>query len=308
MKVIVLGADGYLGWPTCMHLKSKGHDVIAVDNYIRRQDTNPLIDLPTLMGRTRIFEDVSGATIGVEELDIANFTALDELFADERPDAVVHYAEPASEDEAARDATNLAHAVLNNCPDCHIVKLGALNLPDDELRAKLRVTELMQGSVYGTIDEEGVPQDLGTHFYYDSIFGTPLNRFVVQAVVGHSLTVTNGESGRGYIDLRDAVQCVNLAVGSPPDPGEHRVVEDQFTERFSELELAERVQEAGLLLGMNVGVRHTVDEEAQESYLNAEVFRSPEFDPHILTSDTILEMIEFVKKHRDQVNESLIER
>jgi UDP-sulfoquinovose synthase len=360
MKIIVLGADGYLGWPTCMYLKARGHDVIAVDNYLKRRLEDevrggPLVRMPNLMGRSRLFEDVSSATIAVEELDVTDYRALDELLADEKPDAIVHYAEQPSGpysmighreaaltlDNNVRGTLNLVHAVLNNCPECHIVKLGTMGeygtpnidieegwidiehngrkdrmlfpraagslyhttkILDTDLlwfyvrMKKLRVTDLMQGPVYGTIAEGSVPDELGTHFHYDDIFGTALNRFVVQAVVGHPLTVYgSGKQTRGYIDLRDTVQCVALAAESPPERGELRIM-NQFTESFSVWDLAERVRAAASDAQIDVKI----------DFIDNPRIESEGLEPHLLDSDTILEMIEYVQKHRAKVDESLI--
>lgn len=374
MKIIVLGADGYLGWPTCMYLTSKGHEVIAVDNYLKRRVTDavgvqPLVEMPRLMGRTKRFEESSGATIRFEELDICDFGALDELFANEKPDAVVHYGEQPSgpysmmgHSEAAltldnnvRGTLNLIHAILNHCPDCHIVKLGTMgeygtpktDIPEGffefeyngrkdtrlfpreagslyhtckiletdlmhfYVRMKgLRVTDLMQGPVYGSITESGVSPDLGTHFYYDSIFGTALNRFVVQAVAGIDLTVYGkGGQTRGYLDIRDTVECVRLAVESPVEKGELRVM-NQFTEDFSANDLAERVREAGSQMGLNVGVQHIENPriESEDHHYHAENGKllNLGLEPHLLNTETVMEMIEYVQKHKDRIDHSVI--
>jgi UDP-sulfoquinovose synthase len=372
MKIIVLGADGYLGWPTCMYLTAKGHDVIAVDNYLKRDLTAktggaPLVEMPRLPGRTKLLEDVTGAGLRFEEMDICNFEALNDLFADEKPDVVVHYGEQPSgpysmigHEEAALTlhnnvggTLNVVHAILNNCPDCHLVKLGTMgeygtptcDIPegffefehngkkatrlfpreagslyhttkilDTDLihfyvrMKKLRVTDLMQGPVYGAIT--GVDPYLGTHFHYDGIFGTALNRFVVQAVVGHPLTVYGkGNQTRGYLDIRDTVECVRLACESTPKRGELRVM-NQFTEDFSALGLAERVVAAGAKVDLDVQVDHIENPriESEDHYYKAENQKLLDLglEPHLLTDETIVDMIEFVQKHRDKVDESLI--
>ncbi len=107
----------------------------------------------------------------------------------------------------------------------------------------LRATDLNQGVVYGVeTDESAGDERLITRFDYDQYFGTVLNRFCVQAVIGHPLTVY-GEGGqtRGFLNIRDTLQCVELAVDNPADLGEFRVF-NQFTEQFSVGELAELVR------------------------------------------------------------------
>ena len=117
----------------------------------------------------------------------------------------------------------------------------------------LAVTDLMQGPVYGlSTDEADLHPMLVPNFHYDDIFGTVVNRFLVQAVAGIPLTVYGkGGQTRGYLNLRDTLQCIALAAAHPAKKGELRIL-NQFTETFSINQLAERVQrvatrDAGLL-------------------------------------------------------------
>ena len=120
----------------------------------------------------------------------------------------------------------------------------------------LRATDLNQGVVYGIeTDESSRDERLLTRFDYDEYFGTVLNRFCVQAVIGHPLTVY-GEGGqtRGFLNIRDTLQCVELAVDNPAGLGEFRVF-NQFTEQFSVSELAELVATAAAETGREVEIR-----------------------------------------------------
>ncbi len=110
----------------------------------------------------------------------------------------------------------------------------------------LRATDLNQGVVYGVeTDESALDPRLATSFHYDEVFGTALNRFCAQAAVGFPLTVYGrGGQTRGYLNIRDTIQCVGLAIANPAEPGELRVF-NQFTEQFSVLDLAERVRTRG---------------------------------------------------------------
>jgi len=115
----------------------------------------------------------------------------------------------------------------------------------------LRATDLNQGVVYGTItDETALGEGLINRFDYDEVFGTVLNRFCIQAAVGHPLKVYGkGGQTRGFLDIRDTVRCVELACLNPAAPGECRVF-NQFTEQFSVLEIAKLVQAAGNTIGL----------------------------------------------------------
>src|SRR5271155_2772810 len=119
----------------------------------------------------------------------------------------------------------------------------------------ISATDLNQGVVYGTItDETAMDEALVNRFDYDEVFGTALNRFCVEAAVGHPLTVygTGGQT-RGFLDIRDTVRCVELACLNPAGRGEFRVF-NQFTEQFSVMDLAHLVQNAGKQSGLNVEI------------------------------------------------------
>ncbi|KKL14059.1 hypothetical protein LCGC14_2519540, partial [marine sediment metagenome] len=254
MRVLVLGADGYLGWPTCMYLSKRGHDVLGVDNYFRRKaakelECEPLVPTPDLEGRVDVWKSVSGKEVNVRIGDVSDYGFLLNIFREFKPDAVVHYAEQPSAPYSMMDqgkasftlrnnlisTLNMVYAVKEVNPDCHIVKLGTMGeygTPDIDIEEGwldiehkgrkdrflfprqsgslyhttkiqdtdmlwfyvrvwgLRVTDLMQGPVYGiSTDEVDRDERLLPNFHYDEIFGTVLNRFVVQAVAGYPLTV-----------------------------------------------------------------------------------------------------------------------
>jgi len=135
----------------------------------------------------------------------------------------------------------------------------------------LRSTDIMQGVVYGTaIDEiEGRPE-LATRFDFDQAFGTAINRFCAQAVIGLPLTpYGKGQQRRGFLALRDSIQCLTLATESPPESSDYRVF-NQFEEVYSVMELAERVQRIGNESGLDVKI-HPVENprtEAEVHYYN----------------------------------------
>jgi UDP-sulfoquinovose synthase len=173
---------------------------------------------------------------------------------------------------------------------------------------QLRVTELNQGIVYGVDTDETVLDDrLATRFDYDECFGTVLNRFCVQAVAGHRLTVF-GEGGqtRGYLNIRDTLNCVMLAATNPAAPGDFRVF-NQFTERFGVLELAERVRDVGSGLDMDVEIAHVRDPriERQQHYYRARHTALLELglQPTHLTDGVLKGMLQAVGRHRDRIDQ-----
>lgn len=375
MRVLILGGDGYLGWPTAMHLSARGHEVAVVDNYFRRQackakDVPALFATPELDERGRLWKARSGKDIAVHVGDVADYPFLLDTVRAFKPDAMVHYAEQPSapysmlgHDEALftlqnnlTSTLNVAYAVHEAAPECHIVKLGTMgeygtpNIPIEEgwitierdgrsqkflfprqagslyhttkiqdtdllyfyVRVwGLRVTDLMQGPVYGVFtDENEDDEQLTSHFNYDELFGTVLNRFMVQAVAGVPLTVYGkGGQTRGYLNIKDTMQCVRLAVESPPASGELRIL-NQFTEVFSVNELAEKVHDAGGRLGIKVAVENVANPrvEAEEHYYEPKHhgLRELGLRPNLLTEDALAGMMEFVRRHANGVRRDII--
>lgn len=375
VKIVVLGADGYLGWPTCMHLAALGHEVVAVDNYLKREiadatSSSPLVEMPRLRDRAEIFANKTGHEIRICEGDLNESSFMKFVIGGERPDAVVHYAEQPSgpysmigDEEASLTlhnnvgtTLNLVQAVLQNCPECHIIKLGTMgeygtpNIDIEEgwlevehngrkqkrlfpreagsfyhttkildtdilwfwVRMRgLKVTDLMQGPVYGMHTEQTkLHDDLGTHLWYDDIFGTALNRFAVQAVAGIPMTVYGGGSQtRGYLDIRDTLQCITLAAENPAEQGELRIL-NQFTENFSANDLALIVQKAAAKLSIDARIDHIENPriESEEHYYNPKKdgFDKLGLKPHLLTEDTVVGMLEYIQNHRKGIDANSI--
>ena len=176
---------------------------------------------------------------------------------------------------------------------------------------KLRSTDLNQGVVYGIdTDETALDARLATSFHYDEVFGTALNRFTVQAVAGIPLTVYGrGKQTRGFLNIRDTLRCVELALLNPPPAGEYRVF-NQFTETFSVLELAELVKRQGEKHGLAVRIEHLENPrvEAEQHYYNARHQKLLDLGlvPHLL-SDVLLEsMLHRVREHAARIKKDII--
>lgn len=371
MRIIILGGDGYLGWPTAMDMAASGHEVWAVDNYLRRniaQETQSeaLLPTPNLHERADIFEAATGKKINVVIGDCTDFRMMSELFESVKPEAVIHYAEQPSApysmmgfDQAKRtldnnlQATfNTVWAVLEHAPDCHVIKLGTMGeygTPNIDIeegwidiehkgrkdkflypRAAgslyhttkvldtdllwfyvrtygIRATDLMQGPVYGLhTDQTTIDERLMPNFHYDDIFGTVLNRFLVQAVAGVPLTVYGkGGQTRGYLNLKDTLQCVDLAMNSPVDAGDLRIL-NQFTEQFSVNELAEKVARVGNASGLDVEIKNIDNprKEREEHYYNPAHSGLTDLGlaPNYLTDDVVTDMLETVKRYSNRID------
>ncbi len=175
----------------------------------------------------------------------------------------------------------------------------------------LRATDLNQGVVYGTITEEtSYDEGLINRFDYDEVFGTVLNRFCVQAALGHPLTVYGrGGQTRGMLDIRDTVRCIELSILHPAERGECRVF-NQFTEQFSVLQLAELVQEARAKMGETVEIDHIPDPrvEAEEHYYNAKHSKLTDLGlkPHLLSESLLDSLIDVATRYRDRIDPSVL--
>ncbi len=373
MKILVLGGDGYLGWPTALHLSRRGHEVGVVDNFARRHydlemGVDSLVPVRTLNHRIRTWREVSGLSIDsfVGDLTDADFvTRTLQVF---RPEAIVHFAEQRSAPYSMIDqkhavytqvnnvvgTLNLLYAIADVDPSIHLVKLGTMGeygTPNIDIEEGfieithrgrtdvlpypkqpgsfyhlskvhdshnimfacriwgLRSTDLNQGVVYGQETEETVLHpDLATRFDYDGVFGTVLNRFCVQAVVGHPLTVYGkGGQTRGMLDLRDTLACVELAVDNPPASGEYRVF-NQFTESFSIEQLARMVIEAYPGPAEISRIDDNPRVEKEDHYYRAAHTKLLDLGlvPHLLNQGTLSSLLSVADRHRDRVDPAAI--
>ena len=175
----------------------------------------------------------------------------------------------------------------------------------------LRATDLNQGVVYGVLtDETGMDELLINRLDYDGVFGTALNRFCIQAAIGHPLTVYgSGGQTRAFLDIRDTVRCVELAIANPAKAGEFRVF-NQFTELFSVGDLANKVKEAGASLGLKIAVDHLDNPrvEKEEHYFNAKNTNLLDLglQPHFLSDSLLDSLLNFATKYQHRVDKNQI--
>lgn len=175
----------------------------------------------------------------------------------------------------------------------------------------LRATDLNQGVVYGTVtDETLLDEALINRLDYDEVFGTVLNRFVVEAAIGHPLTVYGkGGQTRGFLDIRDTVRCIELVCENPAKPGEFRVF-NQFTEQFSVLDLARKVLDAGTKMGLRVEIEHLPDPrvEAEAHHYNAKhsELLGLGLQPHYLSESLLDSLLNVAIEYRERADESVL--
>jgi UDP-sulfoquinovose synthase len=375
MRVLILGGDGYLGWPTAMRFSGKGQEVAVVDNFARRRwveevGGDSLTPIVPLEERIEAWREVSGKRITSYVGDLAEDTLAADVVIDFQPDTIIHYGEQPSapwsmrsDDHAVTTQQNnvvgslkLLWAMRDHAPNAHLIKLGTMGeygtpnidieegfieithngrtdvLPFPKMPGSLyhlskvhdshnihfacrvwglRATDLNQGVVYGIETPEAkLDERLLTRFDYDEAFGTALNRFCVQAVVGRPLTVYGvGGQTRGFLNIVDTLQCVELTANNPAGAGEYRVF-NQFTETFTVAELAEKVKHAGAEVGITVTIDNLQNPrfELEEHYYNPVHTKLPSLglEPTLLSENLIESTLGVIQRYRDRVISDVI--
>ena len=175
----------------------------------------------------------------------------------------------------------------------------------------IRATDLNQGVVYGVLtDQTAIDDVLINRLDYDSVFGTALNRFCTQAAISHPLTVYGkGGQRRSFLDIRDTVRCIEIAIANPAAKGEFRVF-NQFTEQFNVLELAQMVMRIGCEAGLKVRINHLPNPrvEKEEHYYNARntQLRDLGLEPHFLSDSLLESLVQFAIRFKDRVDTAQI--
>ena len=371
-NIIVLGGDGFCGWPTALYLSNQGHDVSIIDSKIRRKwdeelRSNSLTPIASLEDRVNKWKELTGKNIKTYIGDLNHYDFLREVLRQEEPDAFVHFAEQRSAPYSMIDREHAVFTQVNNVvgtlnvlygikeivPDCHLIKLGTMgeygtpNIDIEEGYIKInhkgredvlpypkqpgsmyhlskvhdshnimftckawgiRATDLNQGVVYGLhTDETLMDPILVNRLDYDGVFGTALNRFIIQAAIGHDLTVYGkGGQTRGFLNIKDTVRCIEIAAENPADKGEFRVF-NQFTEEFSVQELAEKVAKVAQEEGLETNIAHLENPrvELEDHYYHAANTKLKDLglEPNLLTDEVIREILQKVMEHKDRVIE-----
>jgi UDP-sulfoquinovose synthase len=372
MRILVLGGDGYLGWPTAMYLSARGHEVGVLDSGVRRQydhelGSGSLVPIESLRTRTKAWSELTGREIACYLGDLMDADFTYDTVRHFAPDAIVHFAEQRAAPYSMIDRKHAVYTQTNNIVgtlnvmyaigeidrDIHLVKLGTMgeygtpNIDIEEgwlevehkgrtdrvLFPKrpgsfyhlskvhdshnlefgcriwgLRVTDLNQGIVYGQETEEtALDARLATRLDYDAVFGTVINRFAIQAVLGLPLSVYGGGTQtRAVLDIRDTVECIRLACENPADRGEFRVF-NQATESFSLQEMAKVVQNS---FPGQVDIEYVdnprVEIENHHYTFTHTALPSLGLQAHLLSETLLHHMFDVIAAHRDRVDPDLL--
>jgi UDP-sulfoquinovose synthase len=379
VKVLVIGGDGFCGWPTSLHLSDIGHDVTIVDNLSRRcidieLEVESLTPIRPIGERVRVWKEVSGKELGFVNLDLATeYDRLVDLLDTIRPDAVVHFGEQRAAPYSMRNDKAKRYTVDNNVRGTHnllcaittlgldvaLVHLGTMGVygygwsgsapipegyltvkvptPDGDLAREIlhpanpgsvyhltktldqllfafyanndgvRITDLHQGIVWGTqTPQTALDERLINRFDYDGDYGTVLNRFLMQAAIGHPLTVhgTGGQT-RAFIHIRDTVRCIEIALNNPPERGDKPSVFNQVAETYRVRDLAELISK---LTDTKIANLPNPRKEAAENDLvvSNNRFLSLGLNPTLLSEGLLEESRDIAMRYADRADVSKI--
>lgn len=385
MRVLILGIDGYIGWPLALTLLNNKHEVCGLDNFIRRKrvdaiGSNSLTPIVTPMERKIILRRYDNFIDQIAEITLSEFHyfGMSRVLAEFKPEVIIHLAEQPSAPWSMRDAESatitqrqnilgtlhLLWAMYQECPDSHLIKLGTMGeygtpecfIPEgyipwdcigkDEIfhdteagcpmkglpfpkqpgswyhlskvhdtyninfacrNWKLRCTDIMQGVVYGL---GGFDAEFITRFDYDEYFGTAINRFCAQAIVGHPLTVYGkGGQTRGFLPLKDSLKCIQLAMKHQPKAGDHRIF-NQYESTYKIIDLAYMVKKAARNLGIYCDVKHYPNprEELEEHTYRTSNFNLTKigYKPTTDTEGELVELLSNIYDYHDRVNRDVI--
>jgi UDP-sulfoquinovose synthase len=378
-KIVILGGDGFCGWPTALYLSQQGYEVIIVDNLSRRNidnelETNSLTPISPMSVRLQAWQEVAGNSIQFYRFNIAKeYERLLNLFSTHRPDVVIHFAEQRAAPYSMKSSVQKRYTVDNNLSatnnalcavvesglDIHVVHLGTMGvygygtagmkIPEGYLDVqvvtdegelvnkkilhpadpgsiyhmtktqdqlffyyynkndRVRITDLHQGVVWGTNTRETkLDERLINRFDYDGDYGTVLNRFLMQAAIGHPLTVHgSGGQTRAFIHIQDTVRCIELAIANPPQSGEKVKILNQMTETHRIRDLAKIISE---LTGAQIKYLNNPRNEAKENDLQVEnnCFLEMGLEPIRLDVGLMKEVTEVATQYADRCDRAKI--
>jgi UDP-sulfoquinovose synthase len=379
MRVLVLGGDGFCGWPTSLYLSDRGHDIMIADNLSRRKidielEVDSLTPIRPIGERLRAWREVTGKEIGFVNIDLATeYDRVVSLLEEFQPDAIVHFAEQRAApysmrnekakrytvDNNVRATHNLLTAMVTSGVQASLAHLGTMGVygygatgtapipegyltvkigtPDGELEKEilhpaspgsvyhltktldqlmfsfyakndgLRITDLHQGIVWGTQTEQTIKDErLINRFDYDGDYGTVLNRFLMQAAIGHPLTVHgSGGQTRAFIHIKDTVRCVEIAISHPPRAGDRPMVLNQVTETHRIIDLAKLVADAA---GGEVAFLPNPRVEAEENdlFVSNDQFLALGLAPTLLSEGLLTEVRDVAARYADRADLSKI--
>jgi UDP-sulfoquinovose synthase len=370
MKVLVLGGDGFCGWPTALHLSNRGYEVLIVDDLSRRRideelGSASLTPIRSIEERVAAWRELTGRQIGFEKVDLAgDYAALRELLLMHKPATIVHLAEQRSVPYSMQSPAHRRYTVDNNVSathnvlaalvecrlDAHLVHLGSVGvygyetlgyrIPDGYVKVNvagpnagetceilhpanppsiyhmtkaqdqlllafyakndgIRVTDLLQGIVWGTQTAETARDErLINRFDYDSVYGTVLNRFVLQATLGCPLSIYgSGRQTRGFIHIADAVRCIEIAVANPPAASTRPRIFNQVAQSIRLVDLARLI--AGLRPDTQLVFLDNPRQEPPDNEFDVanDALVSMGFTPTKLADHLLVEMTELVERY-----------
>jgi UDP-sulfoquinovose synthase len=368
MRVIVIGGDGFCGWPTALHLANSGHKVLILDNLSRRKiddelETRSLTQITSFTERIELANTYVEGRMDGAVLDVSQEKdRFREVVNSFWPDAIIHFGQQRSApysmlsenhrcntvNQNVSSTSNILSVIATVNPEIHLIHLGTMGvygyskafgkIPEGYLDITINetceqqeilypanpgsiyhmtkcldqllfqfyyknwgipITDLHQGIVWGISTKETLfDMKLVNRFDYDGIYGTVLNRFLVQAVHGYPLTVYGtGGQRRAFIHISDTVKCVRMALENPPEENRVRIF-NQVAETQTVLDLAMLVSDK---YGVPVQQVPNPRKEAESNDLDVsnEGLKSLGFDPVLIKDKLMKEVLDLAKAGED---------
>ena len=382
MKILVLGGDGFCGWPTSLHLSNRGHEIAIIDNLSRRKidielGVESLTPITSIQTRLSTWFDLTGKKINFFNIDIAKeYYRFASFLKEFQPEAIVHFAEQRAApystlsehtkrytvDNNLNATHNVLCAIVESGLDIYLVHLGSIGvygyhttemqIPEGYLNIKvksnsgelvdkeilyppdtesiyhmtkaqdqlffhyynknngIRITDLHQGNVWGTQTQETrMDERLINRFDYDGVYGTVLNRFVIQSAIGYPLTIYgSGEQTRAFIHIQDTARCIELAINNPPPKGTKVQIFNQITQIHRLKDLAETISStvSDVKVSYVDNPRKNIEDKENEFLVAKECFLAMGLKPILLEQGLVTEIHDIANKYQHRCDRSKI--
>jgi len=377
-NILILGGDGFCGWPTALHFSNLGHNVSIIDNLSRRKidvelGVESLTPISSIETRLETWERISGKQIPFYYLDLSiEYDRLLTIIKKNKFDVIIHFAEQRAAPYSMKNSHSKRYTVSNNinathnilCAivesglDIHLIHLGSMGvygygtanmeIPEGYLDVcfgeasstvtkeilyppspgsiyhmtktqdaqmfayysqndNLRITDLHQGIVWGTITAETkLHENLINRFDYDGDYGTVLNRFLMQSAIGHPLTVHGtGLQTRAFIHITDTLKCFEIAINNPPRKGDKVKIFNQMTETFRVRDLANIISEQTESEVLYMPNPRKEDSE-NDLYVSNKCFLDLGLNPTLISTEVFPEITEIASKYSSRCNKKYI--
>src|SRR6266853_1043222 len=324
MNILVLGGDGYCGWPTALHLSKLGHRVGIADNFIRRLwdyelGVETLTPIRSLHARVAAWQECTDRSMEIFVGDLCDYTCVRKMFERFAPDAVVHFAEQRSAPYSMIDREHAVFTQVNNitgtlnllfamrdvAPECHLVKLGTMGeygTPNIDIEEGF-----LEIHHNGRKDVLPFPKQPGSFYHLSKVHDSHNIAFATKI---WGLRTTDLNQGVVYGTMTDEIALDERLVNRFDYDEVWGTAFNQFTEQFNVKQLAELIAKAAKPLGLTCRIEHVPDPrvEAEEHYYNAKHTKLIDLGlkPHFLSDSLLDSLLNIAVRYKERVDAKVI--